>query len=105
MSCTSEISTFFRRLQGQKLSCIAAMNSIQTTIRIGEDCASILSGLLSRFVKGQHVRVMLTVEPTAAVGTQPDLVEWLLACPEKDWFAAQERGETTDELEAIPLEA
>ena len=27
-------------------------------------------------------------------------VEWLLACPEKDWFVPMGRGETTDELKA-----
>ncbi len=80
---------------------IVAMNTFNTTIDIGEDSVGVLAGLLSRFSKGQRVRVAMTVEPPSPVGSRPDLVDWLLACPERDWFAAQERGETTDELKPM----
>ena len=38
------------------------------------------------------------------IGSAPDLVDWLLACPEKGWFTPMERGETTDDLKPLNLE-
>ena len=73
------------------------MSTINATIDMGDDSVGVISGLLQRFPKGRRIRVALTDEPT---GSAPDLVDWLLACPEKDWFAPLGRGETTDELKA-----
>jgi hypothetical protein len=41
------------------------MSTINTTIHVGDDSAGIIAGLLSRFTKGQRVRVALTDEPSA----------------------------------------
>jgi hypothetical protein len=73
------------------------MSTINATIDMGDDSAGVIAGLLRRFPKGKRIRVALTDEPT---GSAPDLVDWLLACPEKDWFVQPERGETSDELKA-----
>lgn len=83
---------------------VRIMSTINTTIHIGDDSAGVIAGLLSRFAKGQRVRVALTDEPTTAVGSKPDLVDWLLACPEKGWFTPAERGETTDGLKPLLFE-
>ena len=32
------------------------------------------------------------------------LLDWLLACPVKDWYVPLERTETTDDLKASPFE-
>jgi AbrB family looped-hinge helix DNA binding protein len=32
------------------------------------------------------------------------LVDWLLACPEKGWFAAMDRTETTDDIKLHEFE-
>ena len=32
------------------------------------------------------------------------LVDWLLACPEKDWFMPTERTETTDDIRQLNFE-
>ena len=77
------------------------MSTIHTTILVGDDSADVIAGLLSRFPLGQRVRVAVTDEQDAAVGSKPDLVEWLLACPEKGWFTPMERGETTDDLSPL----
>ncbi len=41
------------------------VSTIDTTIRVGDDSAGVIAGLLSRFAKGQRVRVAPTNEPTA----------------------------------------
>ncbi len=80
------------------------MSSINATIDIGDDSAGVIAGLLSRFPKGRRVRVALTDESSPPMASQPDLVDWLLACPEKDWFTPMDRGETTDSLKPLELE-
>jgi hypothetical protein len=54
------------------------VSTIHATIHIGEDSAGVITRLLSRFAKGQRVHVALTDEPTPAVGSRPDLVDWLI---------------------------
>ena len=83
---------------------MAGMSTIHTTINVDDDSAGIIAGLLSRFDKGQRVRVALTDELAPALGSKPDLVDWLLACPEKGWFTPAERGETTDDLKTLSFE-
>lgn len=80
------------------------MSTINATIEIGDESAGMIAGLLSRFPKGRRVRVALTDETSPVVGSQPDLVDWLLACPEQGWFTPLERGETTDKLKPLSLE-
>ena len=77
------------------------MSTINATIEVGDEGAGVIAGLLQRFPKGGRVRVALSDEP---VGSAPDLVDWLLACPEKGWFVPLERGETTDELKPVVFE-
>ncbi len=50
------------------------MSTINTTIRVGDDSAVIIAGLLSRFGKGRRVRVALTDEPSAPAQV-PSLAE------------------------------
>lgn len=73
------------------------MSTVNATIDMGDDSAGVIAGLLQSFPKGRRIRVALTDEPFAS---EPDLVDWLLACPEKGWFVPMGRGETTDELKA-----
>lgn len=73
------------------------MSTINATIDMGDDSVGVITDLLQRFPRGRRIRVELTDEP---VGSAPDLVDWLLACPEKGWFVPLGRGETTDELRA-----
>lgn len=80
------------------------MSTINATIDIGDDSAGVVAGLLSRFPKGRRVQVAVTDEPGARMGSKPDLVDWLLACPEKGWFESMERGETTDDLKPVMFE-
>jgi len=80
------------------------MSTINATIDVGEDSAKVIAGMLSHFQKGQRVRIAVTDEPNAMVGSKPDLVEWLLACPEKGWFEPMDREETTDDLKLTPFE-
>ena len=83
---------------------IVRMSTINATIYIGDDSARAISGLLSCFPRGRLVRVAVTDEPTVSVGSKPDLVDWLLACPEKGWYEPMERGETTDDLKSTCFE-
>ena len=80
------------------------VSTINTTIRVGEDSAGILAGLLNHFPKGQRVHVALTEESNSDRGSAPDLVEWLKSCPEKDWFNRPVGDETTDDLNPLTLE-
>ena len=80
------------------------MSTINATIDVGDDSAGVIAGLLSRFPRGRRVRVALSDEPSVAVGSKPDLVDWLLACPEQGWFTPMERGETTDDLKSLSFE-
>ncbi len=73
------------------------MSTIKATIDMGDDSVGVITDLLQRFPRGRRIRVELTDEP---VGSAPDLVDWLSACPEKGWFGPLGRGETTDELRA-----
>lgn len=63
-------------------------------------------GKASEWVRNARGSVRRTVagELPASVGSNSDLVHWLLACPEKGWFEPMERGETTDDLKSGPLE-
>jgi hypothetical protein len=80
------------------------MSTINTTIEIGDDSLDAIAKLLSHFSKGQRVRVAVSDEPAPATRTQPDLVKWLLSCPEKGWFTPTERGETTADLKPLSFE-
>jgi len=51
------------------------MSTINTTISVGDDSVSVIAGLLSRFAKGQRVRVALSDEPNAPVQV-PTLAEF-----------------------------
>ena len=56
-----------------------------------------------------HGEYRVRVEEGAAassgnIASAPDLVDWLLACPEKGWFTPMERGETTDDLKPLSFE-
>ena len=83
---------------------LGGMSTINATVDIGNESAGVIAGLLSRFPKGRRVRIAVTDELPAFVGSKPDLVDWLLACPEKGWFEPMERGETTDDMKSGPLE-
>lgn len=80
------------------------MSAINATIDIGDDSVGMIASLLSRFPRGRRVHVALTDEPSPATGSKPDLVDWLLACPEKGWFTPMERGETTADLKPLSFE-
>ena len=80
------------------------MSTVNATINIGDESAGVIAGLLSRFPKGRRVRVAVTDEPSQAFGSKPDLVDWLLACPEKDWFTPIEQAETTDDFKPLSFE-
>ena len=80
------------------------MSTINATLDIGNESAGVIAGLLSRFPKGRRVRIAVTDDVPAIAGSKPDLVDWLLACPEKGWFEPMERGETTDDLQPVPFE-
>lgn len=80
------------------------MSTFNTTLNVGEDSAGVIASLLSRFPKGRRVHVELTDEPRETMGSKPDLVDWLLACPEKGWFTPLEGGETTDDLKPTEFE-
>ena len=83
---------------------VKAVSTINTTIRVGDDSAGILAGLLAHFPKGKRVRVALTEEENSEAGSKPDLVDWLKACPEKDWFQPLSADETTADLHPLALE-
>ena len=80
------------------------MSTISATIDVGDNAAEVIAGLLSRFPTGRRVHVALTDEPNAIGNSEPDLVDWLLACPEQSWFEPLERGETTDDLRTVTFE-
>ena len=80
------------------------MSTINATMDIGNETAGVIAGLLSRFPKGQRVRIAVTDELPANVGSKPDLVDWLLACPEKGWFEPMDCGETTDSLKPFRMD-
>ena len=80
------------------------MSTINAAIEIGDESVGVIANLLSRFPRGRRVRVALTDEPSQPIGSKPDLVDWLLACPEKGWFTPMERGETTDDLKPLSFE-
>ncbi len=86
------------------MSIFEKVSTINTTIRVGDDSAGVLAGLLSHFPKGQRVHVALTEETSPDSGSRPDLVEWLKSCPEKDWFSRPAGDETTDDLDPMALE-
>ena len=77
------------------------MSTITATIDIGSDSANVISGLLSRFPKGHRVHLVLADEQEVSPGSKADLVDWLKACPEKDWFSAINQKETVADLKAI----
>lgn len=54
---------------------MGGMSTINTTINIGDDSAGVIAGLLSRFAKGQRVRIALTDEPNIPVQV-PTLAEF-----------------------------
>ncbi len=87
-----------------RMSIITKVSTINTTIRVGDDSVGILAGMLSHFPEGRRVRVALTEETGPEPGSQPDLVEWLKSCPEKDWFNPSAKDETTDDLNPLALE-
>lgn len=80
------------------------MSTINSTIQIGEDSASVIAAMVSKFAPGQRVRVSLSDELLPLEGTRPDLVDWLLGCPEKDWFTPEGTSETTDDLRPLRFE-
>lgn len=80
------------------------MSTINTTICVDENSAGIVAGLLSRFPKGQRVHLAMTDEISPVAGSNPDLVDWLLSCPEKDWFVAAKESESTDDLQPLTFE-
>jgi hypothetical protein len=72
------------------------MSTINTTIRVGDDSAGIIAGLLSRFANGQRVRVALTDEPNTPtqVPTLAEFTERIEAArqklPPSPWTTADE---------------
>ena len=80
------------------------MSTINVTIDVGDDCVGKIAGILRRFPKGQRVRVVFTDEPDTHAGSKVDLVDWLLACPDKNWFEPIKPSETTDDINYSPLE-
>ena len=78
------------------------MSTINATIDVDDQSASVIAGLLKQFPAGRRVHVALTDEPRAE--SKPDLVDWLLACPEKGWFVQAAPGETTDQLQPVVFE-
>lgn len=75
---------------------MARMSTINTTISIGDDSAGIIAGLLSRFSKGQRVRIALTDEPSPPAQV-PSLAEFteridsaLQKLPPSPWSSADE---------------
>lgn len=80
------------------------MSTINATMDIGNETAGVIAGMLSRFPKGQRVRIAVTDELPASGGSKPDLVDWLAGCPEKGWFEPMERGDTTDDLKSVVFE-
>lgn len=61
-----------KRVEAGKVAC---MSTINTTIRVGDDIAGIIAGLLSRFAKRQRVRAALT-DQTNAPEQMPTLAEF-----------------------------
>jgi hypothetical protein len=55
---------------------LASMSTVNVTMDIGNESAGVIAGLLSRFPKGQRVRIAVTDELPADVGSKPDLVAW-----------------------------
>jgi hypothetical protein len=87
-----------------RMTIVKVVSTINTTIRVGDDSAGILAGLLSHFSEGQRVRVALTEEASPEPGSKADLVEWLKSCPEKDWFNRPAGDETTNDLNPLTLD-
>lgn len=72
------------------------MSTIDTTIRIGDDSTGVIAGLLSRFAKGQQVRVALSAEPSVPnrVPTLAELTDRIDAArqtlPASPWTTTEE---------------
>ena len=78
------------------------MSTISATIDVDNNSVNVIVELLMQFPMGRRVRVALTDEPLAV--SEPDLVDWLLACPEKGWFTPGLPGDTTDKLKPVVFE-
>ena len=71
------------------LANLGTMHTVTTTLKVGEGNTESVRQLLRRFPKGHQVRVDVTDldgKAEANQSTAPDLVEWLMSCPEKGWF-------------------
>ncbi len=72
------------------------MSTIQKTICVGDDSTGVIAGLLSRFDKGQRVRVALTEEPSppAHLPTLAEFTDRIDAArqklPASQWTTADE---------------
>lgn len=75
---------------------VSSMSTINTTISVGDDSAGVIAGLLSRFTKGQRIRVAISDEPSvpAQIPTLAEFTARIEAArkklPPSPWTTADE---------------